>query len=326
YLGKLWPACATGAGPFIAGGAMVAASALWNLRGARAVGRSSALLSVALLGPFAVMAGIAAFHPGVAVPPAAHGDAGATGMIGGMMIAMWNYLGWDNSSTIAGEVENPQKTYPLVMGATVALVAFTYVVPVAAAWHAGIDPSRWETGAWVDAARIIGGPALGTAVVVGGMICGLGMFHSLVMAYTRVPLVMAEEGFLPKAFTRVNGDGAPWVAILACSTCWAACLGIGFAKLVEIDVAIYGLSLLLEFAALIALRIKEPELVRPFRVWGGTTGAVLIGIGPAALVGLALYENASVRIGGVSALLIATAIIAAGPLLYVWSARNRRKA
>ena len=56
------------------------------------------------------------------------------------------------------------------------------------------------------------------------------------------------------------------------------CLGLGFARLVTIDILLYGASLSLEFVALVVLRIREPELPRPFRVPGGMFGAVAVGI------------------------------------------------
>ena len=45
---------------------------------------------------------------------------------------MWNYMGWDNASTIALEVERPQRTYPRAMIGAVVLVALTYILPVLA--------------------------------------------------------------------------------------------------------------------------------------------------------------------------------------------------
>src|SRR5438270_390302 len=82
-------------------------------------------------------------------------QAGSAGLLAAFTVAMWNYMGWDNASTIAGEVERPQRTYPLAMLGAVALVTVSYVIPVAALKHTGIDPSNWSTGAWVDAGRAI---------------------------------------------------------------------------------------------------------------------------------------------------------------------------
>ena len=52
-------------------------------------------------------------------------------ILGGLLICMWNYMGWDNASTIATEVERPQRTYPRAMLAAVVIVALTYILPVA---------------------------------------------------------------------------------------------------------------------------------------------------------------------------------------------------
>ena len=47
-----------------------------------------------------------------------------------MLVAMWNYMGWDNAATVANEVENPQKTYPRVMMLALAAIFLSYVIPV----------------------------------------------------------------------------------------------------------------------------------------------------------------------------------------------------
>jgi hypothetical protein len=98
------------------------------------------------------------------------------------------------------------------------------------------------------------------------MICGLGMTNALVLSYTRVPFAMAQDGYLPTAFLRVHPKtGAPWVSILACAVAWTVCLPLGFERLVLIDIILYGVALLLEFVALVVLRVREPDLPRRFR-------------------------------------------------------------
>jgi amino acid transporter len=91
---------------------------------------------------------------------------------------------------------------------------------------------------------------------------------------------------------------------------------MGFSKLVALDVMLYGLSLLLEFVALVALRIREPKLERPFKVWGGLVGAVLVGVAPMALIGIALMRNRNESIAGMNVLVFGALLIAAGPLIY----------
>jgi amino acid transporter len=95
--------------------AVVIVATLWNLRGAVAVGHSSVVMWFVGLSPFFVLLGAAfwrGLHTGSATlaPPHGHPDLAA-----GILVALWNYMGWDNASTIAGEVEEPQRTYPKVM-------------------------------------------------------------------------------------------------------------------------------------------------------------------------------------------------------------------
>src|SRR5207253_2817261 len=210
-------------------------------------------------------------------------------ILGGLLICMWNYMGWDNASTIATEVEKPQRTYPRAMLAAVVIVALSYVLPFAALWMTGLTSTAWETGSWADIAGLLGGPLLRVGVVLGGIISAFGMFNALVMSYSRLPLAMAQDGMLPGLFAKMHPrTRAPWVAILACALGWAMCLGLGFERLVTIDILLYGSSLALEFVALVALRLREPELRRPFRVPGGIFGALAVGVAPILLLGFSV--------------------------------------
>ena len=207
--------------------------------------------------------------------------------IGGMSIAMWNYMGWDNASTIATEVDKPKTVYPRAMILCVVLVSLTYIVPVAAMWLTGAPPSAWETGSWADLAALVGGQGLRVALVLGGMMSGFGMFNALVMSYSRLPLAMAQDGMLPQIFAKKNRTTrAPWVAIVVCAIGWALCLGLGFERLVTLDVLLYGTSLMLEFIALVALRIKEPHASPALPRAGRTARRYSCRRLPAATVGI----------------------------------------
>jgi amino acid transporter len=234
---------------------------------------------------------------------------------------MWNYMGWDNASTVAQEVENPQRNYPRAMIFSTLLVAITYILPLAAMALSGLSVDSFSTGDWTTAARTLGGTglvgaALGVGVVAGGAISGIGMFNALVMSYTRLPMAMAEEGMLPLAFARRNSRGVPWVSVLICGLAWGLALKLPFERLISIDLILYGSSLLLEFVALAVLRIREPSLSRPFKA-GNLAIACLLGTGPAALIGYALYASRDEKIvGTTSAVLFAVVVALAGPVLY----------
>lgn len=315
YLGRFVPALEGERNAFLTGAGVIAVCAVWNIAGVRAVGKGSILLGAALLAPFAIMTALALGHRGGATPlmkTAAPAD-----LLGGLLVAMWNFMGWDNASTVAGEVENPQRNYPRAMLVSCALVVVVYLIPVAAAAMAGIDPSGWSTGAWADAAGALGGRWLGLSVVAGGVLCGLGMTNALVLSYSRVPYAMAEDGFLPPAFVRVHGNtGVPWVSVVVCAAAWTLCLPLGFERLVQIDICLYGVSLLLEFAALIVLRLREPGLERPYRAPGGLAGAVALAVGPTLLLGLAFVRGRSEMAGPVSSVTVAVGLMLAGIGVY----------
>jgi amino acid transporter len=299
---------------------IVALCCAWNLRGAPSVGEGSIWLSLALIGPFLAMVGIGIWR-GMTVHPAVQwgGPASGAAMSTAILVAMWNYMGWDNASTVADEVENPQRAYPRAMLASTGVVTTLYVLPVVAIALAGISVGNFSTGAWSTAAAAMGGRWLGWAVAVGGVISGVGMFNSLVMSYSRLPMAMAEDGMLPKALAARNGRGVPWVSVLLCGLAWALALKLPFERLITIDLALYGTSLLLEFAALVVLRVREPGLERPFRA-GNFWMACALGVGPAAMIGYALVCSRAeqVKLGdqGVSALAFAAAVGLLGPVLY----------
>jgi len=230
---------------------------------------------------------------------------------------MWNYMGWDNASTIATEVERPQRTYPRAMLLAVFIVAVSYILPVAAMWMTGLPARSWDTGFWADVAGILGGPLLRFGLALGGMISGFGMFNALVMSYSRLPLAMAQDGMLPKLFGKLHPKSkAPWVAIVVLACFWMPCLLLGFERLVTLDILIYGSSLFLEFLALAVLRFTEPNLKRPFKVPGGSFGAIAIGVPPMLLLVFSVVRSEHESILGLSSFAFGMILIAAGFVAY----------
>jgi amino acid transporter len=150
------------------------------------------------------------------------------------------------------------------------------------------------------------------------------MFNALVMSYSRLPLAMAQDGMLPKVFAKTSAKtNAPWVGIIVCATCWALCLGLGFKRLVTLDIMLYGAALMLEFITLVALRIREPELKREFKVPGGLAGAILVGVFPFALLCLALVESQRETILGMNGLVFGVMIMLAGFVGYLVTKKFR---
>jgi amino acid transporter len=334
YLGRFAPSWTAGHRGMFWALAIVIGCAVWNLTGAKAVGQGAVVLFCILLAPFIVLIAAALWTwrghgAGALFQPIAAPDIGLA-----ISVTMWNYMGWDNASTVAQEVDDPQRNYPRAMLGSAALVALTYMLPVIAVALAGMAAQQFsaysngDTGAWMDVARLIVGPLIGPtialAVVLGGMINGAGMFNPLMMSYSRVPYAMAEDGLLPHILLRHNKRGVPWVSLLFCAIIWALALNFTFERLISIDLVLYGASLLLVFVALVVLRRREPTLNRPFRVPGGTPGAVAAGIGPAALILFALWNARDEHVLGLNALLFSALVAIAGAMVYATTSLFRR--
>ena len=316
YLDRLFPWFAAGHRGVLVALGVVIVCALLNIAGVRVVSTTSLWLFFALSAPFIAIVCIAPFKVGALAAVAKPANANVD-ILTGLLICMWNYMGWDNASTIATEVERPQRTYPRAMLVAVMIVALSYIVPVAAMWMTGLSPTAWDTGFWADIAGMLGGPLLRFGLALGGIISGFGMFNALVMSYSRLPLAMAQDGMLPKIFGKLHPrTRAPWVAIIALAVCWAMCLGLGFERLVTLDILLYGASLALEFAALIALRVREPELPRAFRVPGGMFGAIAVGIAPMLLLGFSVVRSETEQVLGMSSFAFGILLIGAGVLAY----------
>jgi len=318
YLSHLLPSLTQGHRGLALKVTIVLVATLWNLRGAKAVGEGSAGMMFLSLSPFVVLIGFAlwrAMHGGVGLHAAA-ASMGPRDIGGAISVAMWNYMGWDNASTIAQEVENPQRNYPRAMFTSTLTVTLVYMLPLAAVWAAGIPADRFTTGAWVDAAKVLAGGWLALAIVLTNAMDGLGSFTALTLTLTRLPYVLAIDGYLPKFLTPLNSRGVPWVSVITCATAWALALGLTFERLISIDLVLYGGALILEFVALVVLRLREPQLERPFRVPGGLPGAIAIGVGPAILLAFAMWTARTETVLGINALLFAALVAATGALFY----------
>ena len=331
YLSRIAPTWTAGYRDTLWALAVIAGCALWNLKGAKSVGQGSIAMFCVLLSPFVILVavalwkwhghGIGALHQSIATPDIATA----------ISVCLWNYMGWDNASTVAQEVEDPQRNYPRAMFTSAILVALTYMLPVIAVGLAGLAAGQFDSGAnggtgtWADAGRTIVGPAIVFAIVLGGMISGAGMFNPLMMSYTRVPYAMAEDHMLPSMFTRRNRWNAPWVSILFCAVIWALAVKLSFERLISIDLVLYGSSLLLEFVALVVLRRREPSLPRPFRVPGGIPGVIAVGVFPALLIFYAMGTARDERVLGLPALLFAALVGVAGALVYAITEFFRRR-
>jgi amino acid transporter len=332
YLKQMVPWFGEGFHALYAGLFVVVTCTVLNLAGIRVVGFTSLWLFFLLSLPFAIIVVLSPVKLGAFGEPHAATAVASVGLLGAVLVAMWNYMGWDNASTIAQEVERPRKTYPKAMIAAVILVSLTYILPFVAVYLTGIPASAFkEEGSWANIAGQLGGTVVGIQwlrfmVTLGGMMSAFGMFNALVLSYSRLPLAMARDGMLPRMFCKVTSKNeTPWVAILICAICWVPCLLLGFKRLITLDIMLYGAALMLEFVTLVALRIREPKLRRDFRVPGGLAGAMSCGIFPLALLLLSMVESEHETILGINALAFGVVIVVAGFAVYFATRKVRTR-
>ena len=196
-----------------------------------------------------------------------------------------------------GEVVDASRSYPRALAFALPLVAVGYLVPLLAALGA-TDWTLWKEGAWPQlASAAVGGGRLGQALSVwlalAGLASALALFNSLLLSYSRIPLAMATDGFLPRVLARLDLRGTPRNAVLASAVCYSVGALISFQRLVVADVLLYGLALFLEFGALLELRRREPSLRGPFRVPLGLAGLTLL----AAFRSPSLFSRSGSRFG-----------------------------
>jgi len=334
YLKQMSPWFGQGNHGILAGLFVVVTCAGLNLAGVRVVGITSLWLFFLLSLPFAVIVMLSPMKIGAfaAAEPHAASAGVSMGLLGAVLVAMWNYMGWDNASTIAQEVERPQRTYPKAMIAAVILVSLTYILPFVAVYFTGIPAATFtEDGSWAAIAGQLGGTVMGIQwlrffVTIGGLMSAFGMFNALVMSYSRLPLAMAKDGMMPQLFGKVTRKyRTPWVSIVVLASCWALCLGLGFKRLITLDIMLYGAALMLEFVTLVALRLREPKLRREFRVPGGLAGAISCGIFPLVLLLLAIVESGNETILNMNGLVFGALIILAGFAMYFGTRKLRAK-
>jgi amino acid transporter len=236
----------------------------------------------------------------------------------GLSVVLWNYSGFDNVSTFAGEVAEPQRNYPRAFAAALPLIVLCYLLPLLAGIASTTDPSVWnESAGWPVIANAIGGHWLGLMVALAALVSSWALFNSQLLYVSRLPYAMALDGWLPAPLARVSRrSGVPAVALLSSCAVTACFVAFSFGKLVVIDILLYTAGLTLELIALIVLRIKRPEMGRPFRVPGGRIGLALVVILPmlvVAIVAWASIRDAAARIQ----LLIVALLIVSGPLVYL---------
>jgi amino acid transporter len=302
--------------------ALVWIATLLNVRGIEIVGKASVVLTALILLPFVGLTVLGLlkwrFNPFVPFQDPAKGLPGALG--GGFVIAMWLYGGFEKLTVSAEEVENPRRAFPIALAIAVPACALSYILPTLAALAANGDWRDWGESHYAAAALQVGGPMLGAAMAAGALVSNLCILMVSILAQSRLPMVLADDGFFPRALKRTHPRyGTPVNSLIAGAVVLSALCGLRFAQLAGAYSLVQCLVYLLIYAALFRLRSRgRNDVAEGFRIPLGAAGLGLLVAPSVALVGLVVvtgvwHEGAL----DVRQCLLDLAILASGPLTYV---------
>jgi amino acid transporter len=291
-----------------------------NLRGSINVGRWSIIAGAFVMLAFMTMSILSLPH--VTHVPWRPFVSENGGFAVAISIALWNYIGWDNASTVNGEVVDAARSYPRALAFALPLVTLGYLVSLGATLGA-TDWTTWSEGAWPQiAAAATGMRWLAIWIALGGMVSALALFNALLLSYSRIPFVLALDRLLPNKLAKIDNHSTPRNAVIISAVAYSIFVLVPFGKLVIADVLLYSLALFLEFAALIQLRKTEPNLRGPFRIPLGRNGVIALAVVP--MIVLIAVIAISFRDGeyGFPAVIGATIAIGLGPIVYHFARRS----
>ena len=302
--------------------AVLAAINVRGTRGSTAVQNLSTVLKTAAI----VVMGLALLAMGSGLQGAAWWPAGPVpGLWSGVGLSvvsvLWAYEGWQYVTFAAGEVRDPERTFPrgisLGTGAVVAVYLLANVGYAAALGPAGMSASE---GIAADAVGAVAGTTMGRLVAIPILIAIFSCANALTFTSPRVYFAMAEDRVFFARLAEVHPRfGTPAFAIVA-GAAWAMLLAATgtFQQLLTYVVFAGWIFYALGAASVFVFRRRDPDAPRPFRVPGYPWTPLAFVLASAAIVvNTVLTQPASAAVG-IGAVLLGV------PAYLVWRARGRR--
>jgi amino acid transporter len=293
--------------------ALIAAITWINVRGIQMVGKVATALEIFIFVPVITMIVIAFMkwhhNPFVPLIPPHQATFKIFGV--GLALGLWLYSGYEQLSSVAEEVENPQRAYPRALALVVPLSIAAYFLPTLAGLASAGEWQNWHTGFFSEAAKIIGGPWLGTWMTLAAMVGNVALLNSTVLTTTRMPFAMAEDGYLPTALTRKHSRyGTPWLAIVVSAIIYALLAWQSLGQLISVYIWLRSATTVLTVLSAWKLRRARPEMPRAFLIPGGNLGLIYVVAAPVVMAIVALLgSDRFALIGGVIAMGL-------GPVVY----------
>jgi amino acid transporter len=279
-----------------------------NVRGIQMVGQVATALEIFIFIPVMAMVVLALarwrfnpFHPWFVPHQATFRIFGV-----GLALGLWLYSGYEQLSTVAEEVEDPQRAYPRALALVVPLSIAAYFLPTFAGLGSGGNWERWHTGFFSEAARIIGGTWLGAWMTVAAMVGNVALLNSTILTTTRMPFAMAEDGYLPDFLARKHTRcGTPWLAIVASAVIYALLAWQSLGQLISVYIWLRSATTILTVLSAWKLRRSRPDLPRSFMVPGGRLGLLYVVGAPLLMAFVALLGgDRFATIGGLIAMVL----------------------
>jgi len=245
-----------------------------------------------------------------------------------MIAVLWAYEGWQFGTYSAGEVVNPQKSFPraFLLGSLILIVLYLVAV-IAYLVALGPAAASASTAIAADATTLVLGRWAGKLIAVTILISTFSATNSVILTAPRVFYAMANDHLFFQKFAEVHPRfRTPAVAIVALGI-WSAILASAgkFAELaggaIFIGWIFYGLGA----AAIFPIRRATKNAAIPYRVPGYPWTPVIFVLVAAAIVGNSIYAAVS-NPGGFKFLVAAIALFLLGtPAYFLWQLWRNRK-
>lgn len=219
------------------------------------------------------------------------------GIAAAMVGSVFSSVAWENVTFVSGEIENPKRNVvrSMVLGTTAVMILYLLVnfVYLNALNREGIAFAPNDRVAVVVSEQIFGS-GIGTIVMaVLVMISTFGCVNGIVLAGARVFQTMAKDGMFFKAALHNNKNGVP-AKSLWMQGIWAAvlCLSGQYGNLLDMISFVIVVFYMITVFGVIYLRIKKPDLERPYKTWlYPITPIIYLLIGAAFCILLLIYKQ-----------------------------------